>query len=81
MFGDMSAGSGRNALGRDPEHARAFMARHQDKLLFGSDCTDTVGQGEACIGATQIAQIRKLAPSKAVERKLLYGNAMKLFRL
>ena len=29
MFADMSAGSGQNALTRDPDHAREFMHRHQ----------------------------------------------------
>ncbi len=81
MYGDLSAGSGRNAMGRDPEHARAFFQRHQDKLMFGSDCTDKLGQGNVCIGATQIAQIRQFSPGKAVERKLLYENAKKIFRL
>jgi len=31
------ATSGRNALGRDPIPA-GFLARHRDKLMFGSDC-------------------------------------------
>lgn len=81
MFGDMSAGSGLNFLTRDEAHAREFLARHQDKLLFGSDCADTDGHGSDCIGAQLIAAIRKLSPTKKVERKLLYENAMKLFRL
>ena len=38
MYADMSAGSGLNALIRDEEHARGFIERHQDKLLYGSDC-------------------------------------------
>ena len=79
MFGDLSAGSGENAFKRDPEHAKAFISRHQDKLLFGSDCTDYPGQGR-CIGAAQIAQMRAWSPSKAVERKILFENAQKLFR-
>ena len=29
----------------------------------------------------QIAQVRALSPSKAIERKVLYENAKKLFRL
>ena len=81
MFGDLSAGSGENAFKRDPEHARAFIARHQDKLLYGSDCNDLTGDVAVCSGARQIAQVRKFSPSKAVERKLLYENAKKLFRL
>jgi predicted TIM-barrel fold metal-dependent hydrolase len=81
MFGDLSAGSGLNALTRDEEFARDFIVRHQDKLVYGSDCSDHVGSGTACQGAQTIATIRRLSPNKAVERKLLYGNAKKLFRL
>lgn len=81
MFADLSAGSGANAFGRDPEHARAFIKRHQDKLLFGSDCSDSFGRTAACSGSVQIAQVRAFSPSKAVERKLLYENARRLFRL
>jgi predicted TIM-barrel fold metal-dependent hydrolase len=80
MFGDLSAGSGENAFKRDPEHARGFFERHQDKLLFGSDCTDVMGDVGVCSGARQIAQVRAFSPSKAVERKLLYENSRKLFR-
>ena len=81
MFGDLSAGSGQNALTRDEDFAREFVARHQDKLLFGSDCSDHDGGGPKCSGAQTIAIIRRLAASKAVERKLLHDNAKKLFRL
>ena len=77
MFGDLSAGSGQNALTRDEAFARDFLTRHQDKLIFGSDCSDSEGAGEKCIGATTIATIRRLAASKEIERKLLYGNARK----
>jgi len=81
MFGDMSAGSGLNALIRDEEHTRGFLERHQDKLLYGSDCIDTIGRGPGCQGAQTLAAIRRLAPSKKIERKLLYENSKKLFRL
>jgi len=81
MFGDLSAGSGLNALIRDEEHTRWFLERHQDKLLYGSDCNDTIGRGPGCQGAQTIAAIRRLAPGRAIERKLLYGNSKKLFKL
>ena len=81
MYGDLSAGSGLNAFTRDEEHSREFFRRHQDKLLYGSDCADTAGQGAACQGAQTIAAVRRLAASKLIERKLLYDNAKKLFRL
>jgi len=80
LYADMSAGSGRNALSRDEDHARGFLQRHQSKLMFGSDCTDAQGSGPDCIGAGTLALIRKLA-SREVARKLLYENAKKVFRL
>lgn len=82
MFGDLSAGSGEGAFKRDPEHAKAFLARHQDKLLYGSDCDDSTADpaDPRCCGVRQIAQVRQWAPTKAAERKILYENARKLFR-
>jgi predicted TIM-barrel fold metal-dependent hydrolase len=81
MFGDLSAGSGLNSLQRDEDHASDFLKRHQDKLLYGSDCADAVGHGPACDGAGIIAAVRRLSPDKNVERKILFKNARKLFRL
>jgi predicted TIM-barrel fold metal-dependent hydrolase len=81
MFGDLSAGSGLNALTRDEDFTRRFLKRHQDKLLFGSDCNDHIGAGEKCQGARTIATIRRLADSKKIERKLLCENAKKLLGL
>jgi predicted TIM-barrel fold metal-dependent hydrolase len=81
FFGDLSAGSGLNAFLRDEDHARGFVERHQDKLLYGSDCNDSVGEGEKCSGAQMIAAVRRLSPSKAVERKLLYENAKAVLKL
>ncbi len=81
IYGDLSAGSGLNALTRDEEFTRDFLQRHQDKLLYGSDCNDWVGAGSACQGAQTIAAVRRLAPNKAIERKLLCQNAARLFRI
>lgn len=81
MFADMSAGSGLNALLRDEDHTRGFLDRHQSKILYGSDCDDRVGSGPACQGSQTIAAIRRFAPNKAIERKILYENAKGLFRL
>lgn len=82
MYGDLSAGSGLNALTRDPEHAKTFLEKHKDKLVYGSDCADiygTVASGE-CSGADDIKAIRDFC-SKDTQRKLLYENAKKLFKL
>jgi len=37
LYGDLSAGSGLNALQRDPEHAFRFIEEFQDQLLLGLD--------------------------------------------
>lgn len=40
LYGDLSAGSGYNALSRDREYAIRFLSEFQDRLLFGTDiCT------------------------------------------
>ncbi|HZQ53554.1 MAG TPA: amidohydrolase family protein [Bryobacteraceae bacterium] len=81
IYGDLSAGSGLNALLRDEDHARNFLKRHQDKLLYGSDCDDRAGAGKACSGSQQLATIRRLAPDAQAVRKMLYGNAAKLLKI
>ena len=81
LFADMSAGSGLNALLRDEDHAREFLNRHQDKLMYGSDCDDRKMGTSTCSGVKQIVAIRRLSPSKEVERKILYGNAARILKL
>lgn len=81
MFGDLSAGSGLNSLLRDEDRTRDFLQRHQDKLLYGSDCTDHEGRGEKCIGATGIASIRRLSPSPAIASKIFHKNIRKVMRV
>lgn len=81
LYGDFSAGSGLGSLTRDEEQASKFIERHQDKLLFGSDCSDKIGSGKTCLGANIITAIKRISSSKAIERKVLYGNAKSLFKL
>lgn len=40
LCGDLSAGSGCNAMMRDPEFAAGFMEEFQDRLYFGTDICD-----------------------------------------
>ena len=81
MYGDLSAGSGLNSMLRDEEHARGFLERHQDRLLWASDCNDTNGEGQDCIGANGLAAIRRLASDDSVLRKILGGNAARILKL
>ncbi len=78
MYGDLSAGSGLNSMLRDEEHAIGFLERHQDRLLWASDCNDTFGEGDDCIGSKSQAAVRRLAPGELIVRKILSGNARRL---
>ena len=81
IYGDLSAGSGLNAMLRDEEHARGFLERHQDRLLWASDCNDAVGQGPDCIGSQGLATVRRLAPDATAVAKILSRNAASLLGL
>jgi len=92
LFADMSAVSGNNALARDPAFAAGFLQRHQDKLLFGSDCSCRDGRGTGydnpaapqmkgkCVARETLALIKRSA-SPAVARKIVWENAQKLLRV
>lgn len=80
MFGDLSAGSGLNAVTRDPEHAAAFFDRHQDKLCYGSDCSDTPGNGPKCSGSQMLQQIRALIPEAKTRTKILSENIQRIVK-
>jgi predicted TIM-barrel fold metal-dependent hydrolase len=81
VYGDLSAGSGLNALLRDEDHAREFLKRHQDRLIYGSDCSDHDGAGQICSGSQQLAAIRRLAPDDQAVRKMLSLNAARVMRI
>jgi predicted TIM-barrel fold metal-dependent hydrolase len=81
LYADLSAASGLNALNRDEEHTRAFFTRHQDKLLFGSDCADSDGHGSKCTGAQILEVVRNLSADAAIRRKILAGNARRVLKL
>ena len=70
-----------NALLRDEDHARAFLQRHQDKLMFGSDCSDSVGSGPDCSGSQCIGALKRLAPSGAAAEKIMWRNAVRILNI
>ena len=65
----------------DEDFTPGFLVRHQEKLLFGSDCEDAIGSGEKCQGAQILAAIRRFAPSQVTQGKILRENAKKLLKL
>jgi len=65
---DMSAGSGCYALSRDPEHARKFLIRYQDRLLFARDY----------YGSQLMDFLKTVDLPQSVKDKLFFQNALKL---
>jgi predicted TIM-barrel fold metal-dependent hydrolase len=80
LYGDMSANSANNFLTRDPDFAAGFLDRHQNKLMFGSDCPCPDGRGGAsgrCVARATLSALKKLA-SPQVFRKIVWENADRL---
>jgi predicted TIM-barrel fold metal-dependent hydrolase len=95
LFADMAANSGNNAMSRDPEFTADFLKRHQDKLLFGSDCACADGHGGGvsqgnnpaakrmvgkCVARETLSLLKRSA-SQDVFQKIVWGNAQKLLRI
>ena len=95
LFGDLSANSGNNALSRDADFTRDFLRRHQDKLIFGSDCSCTDGRGAGvaqannprasrlagkCVARETLALLQR-STTPEIFRKLAWSNARSLFAL
>jgi len=91
LYGDLSANSGRNSLGRDPDFAARFLERHQNKLMFGSDCPcrDGAGAGQVsreawikdkCVARETLTALKKLTTPELF-RKITWGNAAKLLNV
>lgn len=81
FYGDLSAGSGLNALLRDEELTKDFFRRHQNKLMYGSDCQDETTKDRRCSGIKCLETVKRLSPTKKIERKLLYENARRVLRI
>ena len=92
LFGDMSAVSGNNAMARDPEFTAAFLKRHQDKLLFGSDCSCSDGHGAGynnpaaprmagkCVARETLNQLKR-STSPVIFQKIVWKNVHELLRI
>lgn len=75
MWADISAGSGSNAMTRDPEFTQGFVERHWRKLLFGSDICFP---GQAI---PQVQWLKALDVSEEVRDAIANGNARRLLGL
>jgi hypothetical protein len=68
LYCDMSAGSGCNALRRDPEFAKDFLLEFQDRVLYARDYFDNIHQ----------EFLNSLGLPEDVLAKIYAGNALKL---
>ena len=82
LYGDLSAGSGCNALTRDEEFAVKFLNEFQDKLMFGIDICSAPNDEQYC---GLINFLKKLLAggkiSQTVFNKIARENAIRLLGL
>ena len=79
MHGDLSAGSGCNAITRDPEFGCAFMEEFQDRLYYGTDICN-VPQENPIVPYFRKLKADKLISEQAYE-KITWRNANRLLGL
>lgn len=75
LYGDLSAGSGAGAIGRDPTFGRAFLVRRADRLLFG---TDYLSPGQ---NVPQLKLLSEMDLPADVQAKVFRDNARRLLGL
>ena len=72
LYADISAGSGYNALTRDPEFTEGFVERHWRKLLFG---TDYMGHNQ---DLPQVRWLKELNVTPEVRNAIASANARRV---
>ena len=80
LYGDLSAGSGNNALARDLDYAGKFLTEFQDRLLFGLDICAPEGYISP-LDETMRTLLRTRRITPAVYRKVCRENQIKLLGL
>jgi predicted TIM-barrel fold metal-dependent hydrolase len=75
LYGELSAGSGLNAIQRDPDFGREFLIRRADRLMFG---TDYLADGQK---VDQFAFLDKLDLPADVQAKIFRENARRVLGL
>jgi predicted TIM-barrel fold metal-dependent hydrolase len=77
LYGDLSAGSGFNAIARDPEYGIRFLEEFQDRLLFGTDLCHHNQDAPIVAFFRQLREEKRI--SEAAYEKIAHANARKLF--
>ena len=79
IYGDLSAGSGLNAISRDPQFGYGFMAEFQDRLLLGLDFCSVTNDMQHITWLTAARDAGNISP-EAYE-KIMWQNANRLLDL
>ena len=82
LWADTSAGSGNNALTRDPEFGIAFLEEFQDRLMFGTDScrrSDVESPYPNVSFFRDVREIRKITAEAS--EKIAWRNAARLLRI
>jgi predicted TIM-barrel fold metal-dependent hydrolase len=75
IYADLSAGSGYNALTRDPEYGVEFLNRFHNKLLFGTDYLSPNQQ------LLIVEYLKNVNISEEKKKMIFYENAKKLLNI
>ncbi len=81
LYGDLSAGSGCNALARDPEYAVKFLNEFQDRLFFGTDVCQPSMPTVRLLADFLNDLLDKGAISRTVFNKIARENAIRVLGL
>ena len=79
LHGDLSAGSGYNAISRDPEFGYRFMEEFQDRLYFGTDIANVPQDLPIVEYFTRLRDERLISPEAL--QKISWKNAAQLVDL
>jgi len=79
LYGDLSAGSGYNALHRDPDYAGQFLQEFPDRLLFGTDICAPDTDTPLVDFLIELRDSRKI--SETVFNEVARENAIRLLKL
>ena len=77
LYGDMSAGSGLNAMTRDPKFTAWFMDKFQDQLMFGMDFCRLVPKENMTLSKLMDQLLAEGTITQQVYDKICWNNAAK----
>ena len=88
LYGDLSAGSGLNAISRDPEFGAEFVNRHWNQLLWATDCHCLDGKGNwesvkprPCFASQTLPLLKEYCETEEKYHAITQGNAERVLGL